>query len=151
MATQQYNIKFLLSIHVDECYLTGGCQAITRCPMNVAVYAGQTVKFDCRTASHSSVWWKYKPMESNEPECLLFNSKTATECDCDNCKINNTEPGQYDLYIINTRQRDAGTYICVDNKETNNNLSRADSHSAELIVLGNVFYALHSVIIFIML
>src|SRR6218665_1494183 len=139
MATQQYNIKFLLSIHVDERYLTGGCQAITRFPQNAAVYAGQTVKFNCRTESHTcnSVWWKYKPMESNEPECLLFNSKTATECDCDNCKLNNTEPGQYDLYIINTRQRDAGTYICVDNKETNNNVSKADFHSAELIVLGN--------------
>ena len=118
-------------------YFTDKSQTTTQFPLNAAVVVGQTVTFNCRTKSHNSFWWRYIAVGSNI-DSILFNGINLAEYECDSCAVNNTEPGQYDLQITNTRQSDAGTYICVVTEEisTNANISRAENHAAQLIVLG---------------
>ena len=115
---------------------------MTRFPLNLAVVVGQTVTFNYRRESNNSVLWKYKAVGS-KVDSVLSNGK---EYKCDSCNVINTEPGQNDLQITNTKLSDAGTYTCVDNKDTDTNLglAKAESHSAELVVLGNLVCAFHS-------
>ncbi len=121
-------------MYIVAYYLTGKGQATNSFPLNAAVVVGQTVTLNCRTKSHHSVWWRYSELGS-KTDSILFNGENLNACE--SCIINNTESGQYDLQIRNSRQRDAGTYICVEIKETDANVSKVDYHSAELIVLGN--------------
>jgi len=117
---------------------------LVRRPLNAAVIQGSAVTFDCSSnVSTDSIQWY---------NSLCVTGRSVSDCRSDMIysytlnnvpstfsvtPVNNDTHKTRDLNINPTQLTDAGVYLCAERRP---GVGITDSNSAQLIVLGNIYF-----------
>ena len=100
-------------------------------PRNIATTRGSETLFRCSRSNLSDtsrILWRYYTTDDPKTRVDIYNGHTFLNRTRGSFRLNETEPGQYDLIINSTILEDAGTYQCARSLDK--------KYPAELIVLG---------------